>query len=53
MNEAERKIGLSMKALAAEEERSRFDDYQRKAAAASSNVEDFVTARSRAGGNEG
>jgi small subunit ribosomal protein S1 len=47
MNEGERKIGLSLKALAADEERARFGDYQRKAAAATSGIEDFMTA----GGN--
>ncbi len=45
MNEGERKIGLSLKAVASEEERSRFEDYQRKAAAATSNMEDFMAAR--------
>ena len=44
MNEGERKIGLSLKALAADEERARFGDYQRKAAAATSGIEDYMTA---------
>ena len=52
MNETERKIGLSLKAVAAEVERSRFGDYQRKAAAATSNMEDYMTARKSAGGSD-
>jgi small subunit ribosomal protein S1 len=44
MNEGERKIGLSLKALAADEERARFGDYQRKAAAVTSGIEDYMTA---------
>ncbi|MCE0497794.1 MAG: 30S ribosomal protein S1, partial [Methylacidiphilales bacterium] len=41
MNEAERKIGLSLKAQADDEERTRLDDYQKRAAAASSSLEDY------------
>lgn len=41
MNEAERKIGLSVKALADDEERSRLDNYARTAAAASYGAEGF------------
>jgi small subunit ribosomal protein S1 len=52
MNEAERKIGLSLKAMAAEEERARFGGYQRQAAAATSHMEDYMTARGRSGGGE-
>ena len=44
MNEAERKIGLSMKAVAADEEKSRFDDYQRRAVASTSNMEAALSA---------
>jgi small subunit ribosomal protein S1 len=44
MNDGERKIGLSLKALAADEERARFVDYQRKATAATSGIEDYMTA---------
>jgi small subunit ribosomal protein S1 len=44
MNEGERKIGLSIKALAADEERARFGDYQRKAIAATSGMEDYMSA---------
>ncbi len=52
MNEAERKIGLSLKAVAAEVERSRFSGYQRQAVAATSNMEDYMAARKGAGGGE-
>lgn len=45
MNEAERKIGLSLKAQADAEERSRLDEYQRRAAAASSVLEDLLPRR--------
>jgi small subunit ribosomal protein S1 len=45
MNEAERKIGLSLKALAAAEERGRLDDYQKRASAASSSLEDYLPRR--------
>ena len=53
MNEVERKIGLSLKAMAADEEKSRFGDYQRHAAAATSNLEDSRKARKTAGGRDG
>ena len=46
MNEAERKIGLSIVALAAElaesKERGRLDEYQKRAAAASSSLEEIL-----------
>ena len=45
MNEAERKIGLSLKAQADAEERTRMDEYQKRAAAASSSLEDFFPRR--------
>ena len=48
MNEGERKIGLSLKAQADEEERSRLDEYQKRAAAASSGMEDSLGRRGRA-----
>ena len=47
MNEAERKIGLSLKAQADEEERSRLDAYQKRAAAASSGLEGSMGRRDR------
>jgi small subunit ribosomal protein S1 len=45
MNEAERKIGLSLKAFAEAEERGRLDEYQKRAAAASSSLEDYLPRR--------
>ena len=42
MNETERKIGLSISALAADEERGRLDEYQRRAAAAASGLEGIL-----------
>jgi small subunit ribosomal protein S1 len=45
MNEAERKIGLSLKALAEAEERIRLDEYQKRAAAASSGLDDSLPRR--------
>ena len=43
MSEAEKKIGLSLKEVAGEQERARFGDYQRHAAAASSGIEFLFT----------
>jgi small subunit ribosomal protein S1 len=45
MNEAERKIGLSLKAFVDAEERIRLDEYQKRAAAATSNLEDYLPRR--------
>jgi small subunit ribosomal protein S1 len=42
MSEAEKKIGLSIKAVAEDIEKNRLDDYQRQAAAATSNIEEVV-----------
>jgi small subunit ribosomal protein S1 len=47
MNEGERKIGLSLKAQADAEDRSRMDEYQKRAAAASSGIEDAQGRRDR------
>ncbi len=47
MNEVERKIGLSLKAQADEEERTRLDEYSKRAAAASSGLEDSLGRRGR------
>ena len=47
INEAERKIRLSLKAHADAEERDRLDEYQKRAAAASSGLEDFLPRRER------
>jgi len=43
MNELEKKIGLSLKAVQDDEERNRLEDYQRQAAAATSRIEKFRT----------
>jgi len=45
MNEAERKIGLSLKAFVEAEERGRLDEYQKRAAAASSSLEGYLPRR--------
>src|SRR6185437_12500286 len=42
MNEAQKRIGLSLKAMAEEEERVRLEDYQRQAAIATSTVGDVI-----------
>ncbi len=47
MNEAERKIGLSLKAFMDEEERGRLDEYQKRAVAAGSGLEDLLPRRER------
>jgi small subunit ribosomal protein S1 len=47
MNEAERKIGLSIKALTDAEERTRLDEYRKRAAAASSSFEDYAPGNDR------
>jgi small subunit ribosomal protein S1 len=45
MNEAERKIGLSLKAFVDAEEKGRLDEYQKRATAASSSLEDYLPRR--------
>jgi small subunit ribosomal protein S1 len=45
MNEAERKIGLSLKAFVEAEERGRLDEYQKRAAAATASLEDYLPRR--------
>ncbi|HUQ95872.1 MAG TPA: 30S ribosomal protein S1 [Bryobacteraceae bacterium] len=42
LNEAEKKIGLSVRALSEEEERTRLEDYQRQAAAATMTIEEVI-----------
>ena len=42
MNEAEKKIGLSIRAVADDEERTRLEDYQRQAAAATMTIEEVI-----------
>jgi small subunit ribosomal protein S1 len=43
MNEIEKKIGLSLKAVQDDEERNRLEDYQRQATAATSRIEKYRT----------
>lgn len=42
VNEAQKRIGLSLRAVADDEERNRLEDYQRQAAAATSTVGDVI-----------
>jgi len=42
LNEAEKKIGLSLQAVSEDEERSRLEDYQRQAAAATLTIEEVI-----------
>jgi len=42
LNEGEKKIGLSVRAVAEEEERTRLEDYQRQAAAATMTIEEVI-----------
>jgi small subunit ribosomal protein S1 len=50
MNEAEKKIGLSLKAVSDDEERTRLEDYQRQATAATTTIEEVMSLKDR--GNE-
>jgi small subunit ribosomal protein S1 len=45
LNEAEKKIGLSIRALTDDEERTRLEDYQRHAAAATMTIEEVMNIR--------
>ncbi|HZT38448.1 MAG TPA: 30S ribosomal protein S1 [Bryobacteraceae bacterium] len=47
MNEAEKKIGLSVRALAKDEEKLRLEDYQRQAAAATMTIEEVMNIRGK------
>jgi small subunit ribosomal protein S1 len=47
MNEAEKKIGLSLRAVAEDEERTRLEDYQRQAAAATMTMEEAINRRGK------
>jgi len=47
MSEAEKKIGLSLRAVADDEEKNRLDDYQRQAAAATSTIEEVIGLKDR------
>src|SRR5580658_3152862 len=50
MNEGEKKIGLSLRAVAEEEERTRLEDYQRQAAAATTTIEEAMSLRGKGEG---
>jgi len=50
LNEAEKKIGLSVRALADDEERTRLEDYQRQAAAATMTIEEVMNIRVKSEG---
>jgi small subunit ribosomal protein S1 len=47
MNEAEKKIGLSIRAVAKDEEKLRLEDYQRQAAAATMTIEEVMNMRGK------
>jgi small subunit ribosomal protein S1 len=47
MNEAEKKIGLSLRAAAEAEEKGRLEDYQRQAAAAITTIEEVMSHKDR------
>jgi len=47
MSEAEKKIGLSLKALAHDEEKGRLADYQRQAAAGAATIEEALSVKNR------
>ncbi len=50
MTEAEKKIGLSLRAVADDEERTRLEDYQRQAAAATTTIEEAMSLRGKGDG---
>jgi small subunit ribosomal protein S1 len=47
MSEAEKKIGLSLRAVTDDEEKTRLDDYQRQAAAATTTIEEAMSWKDR------
>jgi small subunit ribosomal protein S1 len=47
MSEAEKKIGLSLRAMADDEEKTRLEDYQRQAAAATTTIEEVMSLKDR------
>ena len=49
MNESEKRIGLSMRAVADDEERVRLEEYQRQAAAATLTIEEVMNLKGRDG----
>jgi small subunit ribosomal protein S1 len=50
LNEGEKKIGLSIRAMADDQERGRLEDYQRQAAAATMTIEEAMNSRGRGEG---
>jgi small subunit ribosomal protein S1 len=47
MSEAEKKIGLSLRAVTEDEEKNRLEDYQRQAAAATTTIEEAMSLKDR------
>lgn len=47
MSEAEKKVGLSLRSIADVEEKSRLEDYQRQAAAATTTIEEVMSLKDR------
>jgi len=47
MSEAEKKVGLSLRAVSDDEEKNRLEDYQRQAAAATSTIEEVMSLKDR------
>jgi small subunit ribosomal protein S1 len=47
MSEAEKKIGLSLRAVTDDEEKTRLEDYQRQAAAATTTIEEVMSLKDR------
>ncbi len=47
MSEAEKKIGLSLRAVTDDEEKNRLEDYQRQAAAATTTIEEVLSLKDR------
>jgi small subunit ribosomal protein S1 len=47
MSEAEKKIGLSLRAVSDDEEKTRLEDYQRQAAAATTTIEEVMSMKDR------
>ena len=47
MSEAEKKIGLSLRAVTEDEEKTRLEDYQRQAAAATTTIEEAMSLKDR------
>jgi small subunit ribosomal protein S1 len=47
MSEAEKKVGLSLRAVSDDEEKNRLEDYQRQAAAATTTIEEVMSLKDR------